>query len=323
MSEIMFADGLISKEELAHYGTPMHSGRYPWGSGENPYHHGASSPFGRLKKRREEKKAAKAKAERTRKTQEARAAKAEYEKNKAAALKSGSAAEISPYLKDLSYNEIVDLKKRLQLEAEFRKLAVDEMAAGDPKVALAIAKAERINKQANTAIDSYNTFAKVYNAFSSNGNLPIIGNKTRKDITFENAKNKELLEQKRAATKKLKEEAKKAKAERKSADLHYKEEKYDFDQRKKGDKGDSGSSSESEESSTSNAKKKSKPKNAKSWETRTESPSYDVYDYRSRYEPFVEEIRDVEVYERPVETRASRQISTNNYMLEDKKKKRK
>ena len=22
---------------LIHYGTPRHSGRYPWGSGENPY----------------------------------------------------------------------------------------------------------------------------------------------------------------------------------------------------------------------------------------------------------------------------------------------
>lgn len=26
--------------ELVHYGTPRHSGRYPWGSGENPYQHG-------------------------------------------------------------------------------------------------------------------------------------------------------------------------------------------------------------------------------------------------------------------------------------------
>lgn len=26
-------------EELMHYGTPRHSGRYPWGSGENPYQH--------------------------------------------------------------------------------------------------------------------------------------------------------------------------------------------------------------------------------------------------------------------------------------------
>lgn len=47
MSEIMFIDGLISEEDLAHYGTPRHSGRYPWGSGKNPYHHGGASPSGR------------------------------------------------------------------------------------------------------------------------------------------------------------------------------------------------------------------------------------------------------------------------------------
>ena len=28
------------EEALAHYGTPRHSGRYPWGSGEEPYQHG-------------------------------------------------------------------------------------------------------------------------------------------------------------------------------------------------------------------------------------------------------------------------------------------
>ena len=27
--------------ELAHYGVKRRSGRYPWGSGENPYQHGA------------------------------------------------------------------------------------------------------------------------------------------------------------------------------------------------------------------------------------------------------------------------------------------
>lgn len=26
----------IFDDELMHYGTPRHSGRYPWGSGENP-----------------------------------------------------------------------------------------------------------------------------------------------------------------------------------------------------------------------------------------------------------------------------------------------
>lgn len=29
----------MSTEELYHYGTPRHSGRYPWGSGDNPYQH--------------------------------------------------------------------------------------------------------------------------------------------------------------------------------------------------------------------------------------------------------------------------------------------
>lgn len=29
----------VSEDELLHYGTPRHSGRYPWGSGEDPYQH--------------------------------------------------------------------------------------------------------------------------------------------------------------------------------------------------------------------------------------------------------------------------------------------
>ena len=37
----MIANELYSEEDLQHYGTPRHSGRYPWGSGENPYQHEA------------------------------------------------------------------------------------------------------------------------------------------------------------------------------------------------------------------------------------------------------------------------------------------
>lgn len=40
-NDILSYYGCGSDEEyLAHYGTPRHSGRYPWGSGENPYQHG-------------------------------------------------------------------------------------------------------------------------------------------------------------------------------------------------------------------------------------------------------------------------------------------
>ena len=32
-------DAMTDEEYLEHYGTPRHSGRYPWGSGDNPYQH--------------------------------------------------------------------------------------------------------------------------------------------------------------------------------------------------------------------------------------------------------------------------------------------
>lgn len=34
-----------NEDVLFHYGTPRHSGRYPWGSGKNPYQHGSGSKF--------------------------------------------------------------------------------------------------------------------------------------------------------------------------------------------------------------------------------------------------------------------------------------
>lgn len=36
MSDLYFQE-IIDENSLEHYGTPRHSGRYPWGSGENPY----------------------------------------------------------------------------------------------------------------------------------------------------------------------------------------------------------------------------------------------------------------------------------------------
>lgn len=37
--ELYLENENLSEDELYHYGTPRHSGRYPWGSGENPYQH--------------------------------------------------------------------------------------------------------------------------------------------------------------------------------------------------------------------------------------------------------------------------------------------
>ena len=56
-------------QELYHYGMPRRSGRYKWGSGEDPYHHGASAPSRRTK--RLEKKTAYAKRARAMNRREA------------------------------------------------------------------------------------------------------------------------------------------------------------------------------------------------------------------------------------------------------------
>ena len=40
--EPIMTDIFLDKDYLEHYGTPRHSGRYPWGSGENPYQRNAA-----------------------------------------------------------------------------------------------------------------------------------------------------------------------------------------------------------------------------------------------------------------------------------------
>lgn len=65
MYDFIIADGLFSEETLEHYGVPQRSGRYPWGSGENPYHHGASAPGGRRRKAEGSKKQLTAKQKRS------------------------------------------------------------------------------------------------------------------------------------------------------------------------------------------------------------------------------------------------------------------
>lgn len=52
--EIMSYYGCSSDEALEHYGMPRRSGRYPWGSGEDPYQHGSRDFLGRVEELRKE-----------------------------------------------------------------------------------------------------------------------------------------------------------------------------------------------------------------------------------------------------------------------------
>ena len=42
-------------DELMHYGMPRRSGRYPWGSGEDPYQHGSGDFLARVQELRKQK----------------------------------------------------------------------------------------------------------------------------------------------------------------------------------------------------------------------------------------------------------------------------
>ena len=42
-------------QELYHYGIPRRSGRYKWGSGKNPYHHGSDGTGGKANKKKEKR----------------------------------------------------------------------------------------------------------------------------------------------------------------------------------------------------------------------------------------------------------------------------
>lgn len=52
--EMMSYYGVGSDESLEHYGVPRRSGRYPWGSGEDPYQHGSRDFLGRVEEMRKE-----------------------------------------------------------------------------------------------------------------------------------------------------------------------------------------------------------------------------------------------------------------------------
>ena len=38
----------VAKDILMHYGMPRRSGRYPWGSGDDPYQHGSKDFLSRV-----------------------------------------------------------------------------------------------------------------------------------------------------------------------------------------------------------------------------------------------------------------------------------
>lgn len=71
-------------------------------------------------------------------------------------------------------NELRAAYNRLQLEKNIKELAPKEVSKGEQYVNDFIHYGTKASKAMGTGIDIYNNVAKIYNAFSDEGNLPII-----------------------------------------------------------------------------------------------------------------------------------------------------
>lgn len=91
-------------------------------------------------------------------------AKAAYEKQKSKALKSGSARDILKFKGDLTNQEMRDAINRLDLEKKLLSYSMQNTKTAKKKVDDIMKDLNMINNWTNIGINTYNNFARVYNA---------------------------------------------------------------------------------------------------------------------------------------------------------------
>lgn len=126
-------------------------------------------------KKNKPKKKVEVKNQNEEKTEEEK--KAEYESAKQKALKSGKASDIMQFKGDLTNQELQNALMRLDLEARMSSLAAKDFKTTEDKIDMAINKIEKVAGWAEKGSRAYNIGAKIYNAFSGEDKLPIIGEK--------------------------------------------------------------------------------------------------------------------------------------------------
>ncbi len=105
-----------------------------------------------------------------------------YERDKAEALKSGTASDILRFKGDLTNEELRKAKERLNLEKDLQGLQEYERQAAARKVQKVFDTVDSVQKYTETSIRAYNSFAKVANSLGGK-NLPIITDKKGNDIS--------------------------------------------------------------------------------------------------------------------------------------------
>lgn len=129
----------IPDNELQHFGTKRHSGRYPWGSGNRPYQ---SMPKNETPEQRE-----------TRKQKVIKTAK--------------TATEISEFAAELTNQELKAALERIDLNRKLSGYVKQEREAGMAKINEAMKKIGQINNWTKIGVDSIKNVDSIMNLINS------------------------------------------------------------------------------------------------------------------------------------------------------------
>lgn len=158
------------------------SGRYPLGSGDRPYqkfekgrtHYSGISGYIRSRKEKKaEEKLQKAKNEDLKRRSEEERKKKQHNNDKERVLREGSATEVLKYKGELTNKELQDAVNRINLESQLSNLSQKEVTTTIKKVDEIMKTIKTGTEWAKIGTDTYNTFAKIYNATPDGRKKPL------------------------------------------------------------------------------------------------------------------------------------------------------
>lgn len=135
----------MNGRSLVHYGIPRRSGRYKWGSGKNPFHHGQSGSFRNHKE-----------------------SKALSDEDKEKLIKYGTAKDALKVKDQLDNKEMQQIVNRLNLERQLSSFDEQSRYNGLKKVEHAVDVLDRATGTVEKSVKSYNRIARVNNTFNPN-----------------------------------------------------------------------------------------------------------------------------------------------------------
>lgn len=184
-----FSDMDNGTDELYHYGRKG----MKWY--QNIFTSGRSS--GSKKRSKALKKARKAKAKKAKEAKKVAEEQANLEAEKRKAIETGSVSDVMKFKGTYTANEMNFISTRLNWEKNMNDLQAKEISKGKASADGVMDKVGKLTDHVNTGAKAWNTFANVYNAFSSNDvPMPKIdtnitsGNKQERVTALEKIKSK-------------------------------------------------------------------------------------------------------------------------------------